>query len=74
MHVVTSNGGSSTRGAIACRRETTGRAMGAEDLLGPIALDAAQPGRRRDAFLERKWRAAAQTPGINIALVARQGD
>jgi GNAT superfamily N-acetyltransferase len=48
--------------------------MGADDLPAVIALDAAQAGREREEFLARKWHAASQAPGTNIALVAHQGD
>lgn len=73
MQVVTPDGGNRTRGAKARRRETTVRAMDADDLQAAIALDAAQVGRLREDFLERRWRAASQAPGSHIALVAHQG-
>lgn len=74
MQLVTPDGSSGTRGVASRQRETTVRAMGPDDLMAVIALDAAQAGRRREAFLERRWRAASQAPGISIALVAHQDD
>ena len=70
MHVLIPDGAGGMRGVDARGRACTVRPMAADDLARVIALDASQMGRRREEFLERRWRAAFQAPGINIALVA----